>query len=280
MPVRTAHRWFATYRAIDGDLFAARGPSPYDVEQGEAGTCWLLAAMAATAHQQPERIRALFQPAAAGAYRVTFAAPLEGGRDDGGRPAETLAASPPAVTVTTRVPHTWLDGPLYARSRHGTWVSLLEKAYAQAFAPDAGYEGIGGQHPRTALARLTGWRVEDFDVDGDLSAPAAAAEWRYLLDAYRAGAPMVAGSRIYQARPDLVPMHAYAITGLWEDAAGDRYVALFDPEGLNADPLSEARLSFEEFDDYFFYVSIARPEPASPSARLPALEHGQHLGHQ
>lgn len=245
VPVRDVHRYFTTYKHLSGPLFTYDGPSPYDVRQGEVGSCWLLAAMAATARQQPQLIGAMFEPGAAGTYRVFFHTP-EG---------RTVA-----VTVGLDVPFRWFaSAPLYADARRAVWASLMEKAYAKAFAPDDGYGGIGGDHPRVALARLTGWPVRDYDVDGDLSRPVQEEEWSELLAAYRSGAPMVAGSRIAQPRADVVPMHAYAVTEVSRGAGEVPFVRLFDPEGLNAYPNGELRLTFDEFVTYFYYVSMAQP---------------------
>lgn len=245
IPLRPTHRYCATYRPLDGPLFAESGPSSHDVEQGDVGSCWLLSAMAAVAAQRPDTLRAMFEASSPGVSRVRFHAAA----------GETVE-----VLVTHDVPFAWLSSqPLYAVSRHGTWVSLLEKAYAQAFAADQGYEGIGGDHPRLALERLTGWTVRDYDVDGDLSAPGEIEEWNHLYGAYRRGAPMVAGSRIVQPRADIVPMHAYAVTGMEEQPSGLRLIRLFDPEGLNAYPRFELVLTLDEFNDYFYYVAIAEP---------------------
>lgn len=250
VPVRRVHRYFTSYEPVPAPLFAADGPSPYDVRQGEVGSCWLLAAMAATARQQPQLIRGMFAAVEPQAYRVVFHDPERR-----------------AVTVTAAVPFRWFASePLYAAARRASWVSLLEKAYAQAFAPAEGYEAIGGDHPRLALARLTGWPVRDYDIDGDLSSPGKAEEWDELLAAFRHGAPMVAGSRIAQARADVVPMHAYAVTSVESDANGMPFVSLFDPEGLNAYPNGELRLTLDELVTYFYYVSIAQP-PASEESR-------------
>lgn len=244
VPVRDVHRYFTSYKSLPGPLFAPGGPSPYDVRQGEVGSCWLLAAMAATAQQAPDVIQGMFEPVDATEYRVTF--------HDSERGAVHVA-------VTTAVPFRWFAAePLYADARDATWVSVLEKAYAKAFEPRDGYEAIGGDHPRLALARLTGWPVRDYDIDGDLSRPSKAEEGDELLAAYRLGHPMVAGSRIAQLRTDVVPMHAYAVTSIERDANGVLFVSLFDPEGLNAYPNSELRLTFDELVSYFYYVSMAR----------------------
>jgi hypothetical protein len=244
VPMRAVHSYFTTYDQLSGPLFMRHGPSPYDVRQGEVGSCWLLAAMAATAQQQPRMIREMFDRIDSKTYRVTF-------RDDAAR----------SVVVSTDVPFRWFASePLYAAARGAMWVSLLEKAYAKAFVPAEGYDGIGGDHPRVALARLTGWPVRDYDIDGDLSSPDLQVEWDHLLAAFRRGAPMVAGSRIAQVRADIVPMHAYAVTRIERDRNGAAFVWLYDPEGSNAYPNSELRLTFDEFVTYFYYVSIAQAE--------------------
>ena len=201
--------------------------------------------MAAVASQQPHVIRRMIERVSPSLYQIRFHA----------SPTEVVEAN-----VTSEVPFAWFSSrPLYAASRHGTWVSLIEKAYAKAFLPEEGYEGIGGDHPRPALERLTGWQVIDYDVDGDLSEPDQNQEWEFLLAQYRRGAPMVAGSRIFQPRADIVPMHAYAITGIEEHLSGVRLLRLFDPEGLNAYPNFEIVLRLDELNDYFYYVSIAEP---------------------
>jgi hypothetical protein len=201
--------------------------------------------MAATAQQQPQLIHGMFEQLGPDAYQVTF-------HDPEGRAV--------AATVTADVPFRWFASePLYAAASSATWASFLEKAYAKAFAPREGYDGIGGDHPRLALARLTGWPVRDYDIDGDLSSPGKA-EIEELFAAYRSGAPMVAGSRIAQVRADVVPMHAYAITRIEPSANVGAVIRLYDPERLNAYPNGELTLTLDEFVSYFYYVSIAQPE--------------------
>jgi hypothetical protein len=245
VPVRNVHRYFTTYKHLSAPLFAPGGPSPYEVRQGEVGSCWLLAAFAATARQQPRIIQSMFDQVGSDSYRVTF-------HDTGARLV--------VVNVAASVPFRWFASePLYAGTGTAIWVSLLEKAYAKAFAPTEGYEGIGGDHPRLALARVTGWPVRDFDIDGDLSRPGKEEEWKELLAAYEAGAPIVVGSRIAQLRTDIVPMHAYAVTAMERDDDGNAAIRLFDPEGLNPYPNSELRLSLDDLVASFYYASIAQP---------------------
>jgi len=109
-----------TYATATGPLFVA-GPDATDVDQGRAGTCYLLAAAGAIAAGRPAVIEGMFLDNGDGTFGVRFLTSTQ---------AEIW------VTVDRRLPA--LAGRLLLAAGAGRswsgelWPALLEKAYAQA----------------------------------------------------------------------------------------------------------------------------------------------------
>lgn len=109
-----------TYATATGPLFVA-GPRAVDVDQGRAGTCYLLAAAGAIAAVRPAVIEGMFLDNGDGTFGVRFV---------------TTTQAEIWVTVNRRLPA--IDGRMVLaggaeRSLTGeVWPALLEKAYAQA----------------------------------------------------------------------------------------------------------------------------------------------------
>lgn len=117
------------YKAFDASLFGD-GPQFSDVNQGSAGTCYLMAAAAAVAHSNPGAIEALF---------VTNG-PVNGDLQTYGVRLYDARGEAHWVTVSNHLAVGDLADtvPLYSKLSSNTapentklWMPLLEKAYAQ-----------------------------------------------------------------------------------------------------------------------------------------------------
>ena len=118
------------YKAFEASLFGANGPQFSDVNQGSAGTCYLLAAAAAVAYADPDAIKAIF---------VTNENLVEGYQTYGVRLYDAYGQAR-WVTVNNQLAVTddTATVPLYSKLYSATspevttlWMPLLEKAYAQ-----------------------------------------------------------------------------------------------------------------------------------------------------
>jgi calpain family cysteine protease len=196
-----------TYTKWSGKAFV-KGASdrdevdPNDIQQGDLGDCYLLAAMAAIARANPDAIRRLVRgPNADGTFDVTIY------NDTGGLFKTEYTPKTVKVTPTfpTRGPKDSAPGsPAFAErgdfdpSGGGPelWVMLIEKAYAMQ---EGGYEKIVGGYGAPAMERLTGQRsktfepseYKDFQVLATIRtylqmgyAVTASADW-YVRDAYK-----------------------------------------------------------------------------------------------
>jgi hypothetical protein len=213
-----------TYATATGPLFVA-GPDAVDVDQGRAGTCYLLAAAGAIAATRPSVIEGMFLDNGDGTFGVRFL---------------TTTQAEIWVTVNRQIPA--IDGRILLaagaeRSWTGeVWPALLEKAYAQANEmalfgrPVAAnsYRWIEGGLD-DALVHIGGGERTRF-VTGDVflhgegneaSAQGDAAAWnRFLapaLAASAAGRSLIFGcfgtTQGVNGRRNFVPGHGFAITG-------------------------------------------------------------------
>ena len=120
------------YKAFDGQLIAGT-TAAFDVSQGSAGTCYLLAGIAAVAHVNPSAFNALFASNGVGAD----GAPTWGVRfyDTAGKPhwvsvnnQLVVRNAEDTTAAYTKVKGTDASGASVAE----LWAPLVEKAYAQA----------------------------------------------------------------------------------------------------------------------------------------------------
>jgi hypothetical protein len=119
-------------------LFAAGGPSPKDVAQGQVGDCWFLATLAETALRDPSTIRNAISQRADGTYDVKFHTTLTTTVDE---------------HVDGKLPENAWGGLEYAKlgQSNCTWVAIMEKAFTYF-----------RNHPATAAYSNidTGWGSE------------------------------------------------------------------------------------------------------------------------
>jgi hypothetical protein len=97
-------------------LFAASGPSPKDVAQGQVGDCWFLATLAETALRDPSTIRNDIHQRADGTYDVYF---------------HTSTTTTLDEHVDGKLPENAYGGLEYAKlgQSNCTWVAIMEKAF-------------------------------------------------------------------------------------------------------------------------------------------------------
>jgi hypothetical protein len=147
-----------TYTAVHGPLFGPGGPKYADVQQGEAGDCWLLGPLAAVAASAPQDITRMFD--------------YDGTRSENGSTVQLFTVYffsnytglPVSVVVDTELPDGGAD---YAHLVNGTlWPALVEKAYAEAIgkgylksgsgAVGDSYSLLNSGYPGDALQAITG----------------------------------------------------------------------------------------------------------------------------
>lgn len=214
-----------TYATASGPLFVA-GPHVVDVDQGRAGTCYLLAAAGAIAATRPSVIEGMFLDNGDGTFGVRFL---------------TTTQAEIWVTVNRQLPalggHILLAAGAERSWTGEVWPALLEKAYAQANEmalfgrPVAAnsYRWIEGGLD-DALVHIGGGERTRFvtrdaflhGTGNEASAQGDAAAWnRFLAPALAASA---AGRGLMfgcfgttwgvNGRRNFVPGHGFAITGV------------------------------------------------------------------
>lgn len=199
-------------------VFSGTATRACDCVEGGVGSCWLVAAMASLA-VHPEAILKLFTPGPTpGTHVVSLYDP---------NAKRTLA-----VTVDEALPacptgsRSGAYSAAYTKASADTpsaiWPALLEKACAASLiyvSGGAGYEGLNGGDPGSALQVLTGGKVP-IEIRTDAMAPS---DLDALLVGYlQAGThALCLASRIYEARAECDVLskggvqqnHAYSLLG-------------------------------------------------------------------
>ncbi len=203
-----------TYQVATGLLFGAGGPVYTDIQQGNVGDCYLLAALGATAARSPQAIRNMFTDNGDGTYSVRF-------YNNG---------APEYVTVDRSLPG---GGNVFASTNPGSvWVALAEKAFVEinesgwlntTIAGLNSYSAIDGGNDWTALNAINGRTASG----GGLSSAASGA----LVDiAWTTGQAVVLYTTGMPYSALVVSDHIYAVVGY--NAATNLYI-LYNPWGNN-----------------------------------------------
>ncbi len=201
-----------TYSKVEGDAFRtdAAGnvvpPKHSDVDQGDLGDCWLMAASASIAHQDPEYIQ----------NRIT--------KNDDGTFNVKLGSS--TQTVTPTFPDAGYADPTPGNQKDTLWPALIEKAYAQQ---EGGYAELDGGDSGAAMTALTGKP----STATSLSSSTKADELYKTLKAGKDGDhPMTFDTKGSGVASPLHDNHAYAILDVYE-RDGQQYVKVYNPWGVN-----------------------------------------------
>lgn len=238
----------AQYGPVAGQPFIAgfgdaSDIEPNDVMQGALGDCYLMAALAAVAQQDPERLRRMIQANPDGTYTVTLSI----------RQPPTFEYGPLPILVGPELPLV-RGRPAFAQTVDSggegdveLWVALIEKAYAKL---NGSYEQIEGGWGEDALERIVG---RNFDkVSPSSTSPGA------LARAHFAGSPITAstisdghGKRLF-LEGRLIANHEYWVESI-DLSAGT--LTLRNPWGYDRGPVT---LSWDEFVSAFRKVSYAR----------------------
>lgn len=208
------------YSPASGPLFGPGGPSYRDVQQGDLADCWLLASLAEVAARDPDDIRHMFvydgkaveNGATVGVYTVRIYTPDGNARD---------------VMVDTELPAG--GGADAYPVNHVLWVSLAEKAYAEANAVgyvvsnnryQNAYSALNYGYASWALEAITGKSAKDYSLNtGKL-----AGDWN-------AGDLIVLGTD-NPTSPYVVGDHCYAVVGY--TASSSQPFKIFNPWGTDA----------------------------------------------
>jgi len=142
------------------DLFATKNPldsiKPDAIRQGNIGDCFFLAALAAVAKAQPQKIRDAIKDNHDGTYTVSFP----------GAKGEKITVPAPTQAEL---------GLYNGGSKYGTWAAVMEEAFGKFIAKDKSranpvppQEGIGpgGGEAGPVIKLLTGSYANNIELDG------------------------------------------------------------------------------------------------------------------
>jgi hypothetical protein len=254
-----------SYVTYNLPLYSTAGPKITDVNQGQLGDCWFLAAVGETAVLDPSLIEKMITVHANGTYGVEF---WVNGKAD-------------YVTVNDALP-TYTNGAMQwdgsrmvnASSTTSLWVPLIEKALAQLSEQNGvvtGEDYAGGQDQYYELnagggegiSLLTGQNTADYAIAGRSTSGLAALLGQMNAD-LAAGNDVLMGTSEQPVGGDLVDDHMFAVTGV-NVAAGT--VRLYNPWGANGVGESKPE-SFSisvtalAADNAYFYAALGATKAA------------------
>jgi len=190
-------------------LYPNGDPSLSDINQGDFGDCWLLAALGSTALTDPQKIKDLITDNGDGTYTVHF--------EDGD------------VTVND-------DALLDQGDDQGKWVAVIETAYAER--EGGTFDEIDGGTSDEAYEDLFGADTGSFDPDssgdwifGDNKSPGDS--YNEMREALDDGRPVTAS---VNGRIGIDGGHALIVTNVYE-RDGVQYVEMMNPWASNSDDI-------------------------------------------
>ena len=220
-PAPRAEHSSATLKRLSGVLWSGTAPEVTDVVQGVIGDCFLAAAVASTAHVQPEVLQRMVEDHGNGTYTVTFKAKNTSGKFEDKE-----------VTVDADL-YTRGGRLLYGASTDGgkgtqelLW-PIIEKAYA-AWKGE-GYGKLDGGSPREAMEAIWGREAVSRFVSKDKLSEV----WENMRASLAARLPVTAGSSFdpeLQKQTGVVDGHAHTVLRAFE-RDGVRYVTVREPYG-------------------------------------------------
>lgn len=215
-----------TYTPVNGTLFGPKGPTFLDVQQGQAGDCWLLASLAEVAARQPQLISSMFTSlgteaengVAVSLYDVRLYSP-------NGTPEHFIVDSelPTSAQINTAF-GTVYDHPVGGSNAvNGSsvpvlWVALAEKAYAEYLGNS--YGKLNGGDPSTAFHAIAG---QSAPYSIGINPTNIASAWSH-------NEFIVLDSSSSPTNHYVVNDHAYALVGY---NASNNTFTLFNPWGTN-----------------------------------------------
>jgi Calpain family cysteine protease len=220
---------------LDRHLFLATDPNLLSFHQGRVGDCYLLAAIAAAVHRDPQAIREMIRPEKNDAFEVVFS--------DGQK------IRVPALT----------DAELLLGARmddvHGLWLAVLEKAYGiirghkkmekagQPLDPkeNAPEELIGGGRVGPIISLLTGHKTDSAHnplKDHKKNNTLTDQQFHNLLVQLNKDRLLICTSvpRDGKRPPNIAGGHCYAVLGY---DSSRRQLTIFNPWGQKFEPKGE-----------------------------------------
>ena len=182
-------------------------PSYTDVDQGSLGDCWLMAASAAVAHRDPERLQNRISQNEDGSFNVQLG-------------DETRVVQP-------TFPDAGYADPTPNNQSDTLWPALIEKAYANREGNS--YENLDGGNAGRALEALTGEPTTRTSINSSSDLDSLYGTLRGGIDGDH---PMVAATRDEGVADPFHDNHAYAVLDAYE-RDGQRYVKVYNPWGTN-----------------------------------------------
>ncbi|MPZ81442.1 MAG: hypothetical protein GEV28_13975 [Actinophytocola sp.] len=228
----------------DDPLYPNGEPRIEDIDQGDFGDCWLLAALGSTALTDPEKIKDLITDNGDGTYSVHF--------QDGD------------VTVSD-------DALLDQGADQGKWVAVIETAYAER--EGGTYDEIEGGYADHAYEDLFGADTGNFDPDssndlffGDNKSPGDS--YDEMKEALDDGRPVTAS---VNGRIGIDGGHALIVTNVYE-RDGVQYVEMMNPHASNSSdiingveeaggeayPDGRIVMSVDDFSEEFYKVRYVK----------------------
>lgn len=216
--------------------------SAFEINQGEIGSCWLLAAVASQAEINPEQL----------ANNIDY-------DEDTNEYIVTLYED--GVPVEVRVDNSFMYDTengvhSYATGDDGqpNYASIYEKAIAEHLGDD--YGEVAGGHPDEALELITGQDTDVLSTRGDNPVTSSDIATRIENgDSVVLGSPMFVGPN-----SPMVAGHAYSVV----DVAEDGSVFVYNPWGENPDSDYKntrgepgiMKIPADEVDKYFTDVYV------------------------
>lgn len=225
----------------DGKLVISY-PSVSDVNQGDLGDCWFLAALGAEVRQNPNFVAQHVHDNGNGTYTVTL-------YKDG---------KPVPVTVDGKLPYNGWDGTAFEHpsTGSGNWVALYEKAFAQL---KGGYRNTEGGWGSEGMSDLTGKKSDKL--------PPFVVPLVLIKAKLDSGQPVTVGtssnhsgflwlhSDEYVDDNKLVTSHEYTVVSV--DAKSDPpTVTLRNPWGPGSSAPEYVTLTESQYQDYCSEVSL------------------------
>ncbi|XP_062558498.1 calpain-A-like isoform X3 [Armigeres subalbatus] len=283
------YEWLRPHEISESPEFFVEGFSRFDVQQGELGDCWLLAACANLTQDQKMFLRVVpednsFEDEYAGIFHFRFW--------QYGRWVD--------VVIDDRLP-TYRGELIYMRSseKNEFWSALLEKAYAKLHGS---YEALKGGTTCEAMEDFTGGVTEMYDLKDQTPPNLFAIIEKGFQRNSMFACSIEPDPNITEAetREGLIRGHAYSITkiqlvdivtpstsgkiplirlrnpwgneaewnGAWSDQSAEwRYIPDEQKEelGLNFDVDGEFWMSYRDFTRYFDRIEICNLSPDSLS---------------
>jgi hypothetical protein len=221
-----------SYRDYSLPLFTNAGPQITDVNQGQVGDCWFLAALGETAMLDPSLIEGMITEHGNGTYAVRFEV---NGKADYVTVNDQLSAYNGGIEQYSG------SRMEFANSTTSLWVPLVEKALAQlseqtnvstgmqyAGADDQYYQLNSGAGEGMSL--ITGQSNTSYDLSNE-SGSRLTNLLGTLENSLAAGDDVLLGTSDNPVSGNLVDDHMFAVTAI---NATTGMVSLYNPWGANA----------------------------------------------